>query len=106
MSNRRSGYHSPRAASDMAEGEMAEESAPTLGTSVETVYRWARGAILDGQIAPGAALPLNDVARRCAVSAIPVREAFRLLEAQGFLVNVAGEGSYAAPLTHDDLRDV
>ncbi|HUG61699.1 MAG TPA: GntR family transcriptional regulator [Methylomirabilota bacterium] len=85
---------------------MAEESAPTLGTSVETVYRWARDAIIDGGIAPGAPLRLNVIARRCAVSAIPVREAFRLLEAEGFLVNVAGEGSSAVPLTRGDLEDV
>jgi DNA-binding GntR family transcriptional regulator len=59
-----------------------------LTSSVELVYQRTRHAILTGDYPPGSALRLQDLASRSGVSMIPVREALRLLEAEGFVESI------------------
>ncbi len=52
----------------------------------EAVYDWILERIISGEFAPNEALVIDELARNMDVSPIPVREAFRQLEAEGFVV--------------------
>ena len=54
--------------------------------------------ILTGDLAPGAAVRQDHVAAEFGASHVPVREAFRTLEAQGLLVSEPRRGVRVAPL--------
>ena len=77
-----------------------------LTSSVELVYQRTRRAILTGDYAPGSPLRLQELAARSGVSMIPVREALRLLEAEGFVESVPNRGARVAPLSMEDMLDV
>jgi DNA-binding GntR family transcriptional regulator len=77
-----------------------------LTSSVELVYQRTRRAILTGDYPPGSHLRLQELAATNGVSMIPVREALRLLEAEGFVDTIPNRGARVAPLSVDDLRDV
>ena len=77
-----------------------------LTSSVELVYQRTRRAILTGDYPPGAPLRLQELAAQNGVSMIPVREALRLLEAEGFVDAIPNRGARVAPLSVADLRDV
>ncbi len=61
------------------------------------IYRRVRGAILDGNLAPGARLPsTRALAAELAVSRTTAEEAFEQLVAEGFLVRRVGDGTYVS----------
>ena len=51
----------------------------------ERVYRIVRQRIIDGTLSPGSRLVADSLARELNVSPVPVREALRRLEAEGFI---------------------
>jgi DNA-binding GntR family transcriptional regulator len=55
------------------------------GSKAERAYRLIRDRIVDGTYAPGYRLVLDQVAKELAVSPLPVREAIRRLEAEGYV---------------------
>lgn len=75
-------------------------------TKHQFVHRTLRDAILKCELKPGDRLVIDDVARRLAVSIIPVREALRLLQSEGLVVNVPHVGATVAPLSHASIREV
>ena len=77
-----------------------------LTSSVELVYQRTRRAILTGDYAPGSPLRLQELAARNGVSMIPVREALRLLEAEGFIESIPNRGARVASLSMEDMLDV
>jgi DNA-binding GntR family transcriptional regulator len=77
-----------------------------LTSSVELVYQRTRRAILTGDYPPGSPLRLQELAARNGVSMIPVREALRLLEAEGFVESIPNRGARVAPLSMEDMLDV
>jgi DNA-binding GntR family transcriptional regulator len=77
-----------------------------LTSSVELVYQRTRHDIVAGELAPGAPLRLHELAARNGVSMIPVREALRLLEAEGFVDILPNKGARVAPLSLEDMIDV
>ena len=58
-----------------------------------------RAAILDGSYRPGERIRQEDVAARSGASRIPVREALRMLSAEGLVTLVANSGAWVAKLT-------
>lgn len=58
-----------------------------------------RTAILDGGYLPGERIRQEDIAARSGASRIPVREALRLLQAEGLVTLVANSGAWVAKLT-------
>lgn len=58
-----------------------------------------RSAILDGSYLPGERIRQEDIAARSGASRIPVREALRLLQAEGLVTLVANSGAWVAKLT-------
>ncbi|MBZ0300429.1 MAG: GntR family transcriptional regulator [Anaerolineae bacterium] len=53
----------------------------------ELVYASLRAAIIHGELAPGERLVIDELAGELGVSQIPIREALRQLEADGFVVS-------------------
>lgn len=66
-------------------------------TKQERVYRHIRERILSGAYSPGYRIVITQVARDLSVSALPVREAIRRLEAEGLIVFRPNEGAQVAP---------
>ena len=73
----------------------------------ERVYRAVRKRIVDGTLPPGSRLVADALARELNVSPVPVREALRRLEAEGFVdyelnvgarVRTLDEGSWSETL--------
>jgi DNA-binding GntR family transcriptional regulator len=80
--------------------------APTRGSMPDAVAGALREGILDGTLAPGTWLREAEVARELKVSRTPVRDAFRILAAEG-LVNInANQGAVVSPMTSDDVLEL
>ena len=65
-----------------------------------------RVAILAGTLQPGERLKQEQLAEDMGVSRIPVREALRILEAEGLVETRPGRGSQVVELTRDGAADV
>ncbi|WP_245964844.1 GntR family transcriptional regulator [Trinickia dinghuensis] len=65
-----------------------------------------RAAIVDGRLPPGAPLRQDAVAKHFSVSAIPVREALRQLESEGWTKVEMHKGATVAPLSADEAREI
>lgn len=74
----------------------------------KTTYAHARlrQEIIDGSIRPGEPLRQADLARRFGISPTPVREALRLLEAEGMISYSSHRGATVAELSEDRIRDL
>jgi DNA-binding GntR family transcriptional regulator len=84
----------------------ASGQAPSRGSMPDAVAGALREAILDGVLAPGAWLREAEVARELKVSRTPVRDAFRILAAEG-LVNInANQGAVVSPMTSEDIIEL
>jgi DNA-binding GntR family transcriptional regulator len=66
-------------------------------TKQERVYRTIRERILDGTYGPGYRVVIDQLAGELGVSALPVREAIRRLEAEGLVVFRPNAGAHVAP---------
>jgi GntR family transcriptional regulator, carbon starvation induced regulator len=78
-------------------------AAKTLGSSLATRLR---SGILDGDLAPGARLNLDELRTAHGVSFSPLREALSRLGAEGLVVMVDQRGYRVAPVSEDNLREV
>lgn len=75
-------------------------------TKQQFVYRALRGAIIKCELPPGERLVIDELARRFEVSIIPVREALRLLQSEGLVVNVPHVGVTVATLSRESILEV
>ena len=65
-----------------------------------------RAAILDGSYRPGERIRQEDVAARSGASRIPVREALRMLSAEGLVTFVANSGAWVTRLTMAECAEL
>jgi DNA-binding GntR family transcriptional regulator len=65
-----------------------------------------RAAIVDGSLLPGEPLRQDAIARQFSVSAIPVREAFRQLESEGWVTIEPNRGAAVSPQSADEAREI
>lgn len=72
----------------------------------ETATRALRSAILQGVLAPGQRLRQVDLAAQLGVSRIPLRDAFRRLEAEGLVYIDGRRGARVATLTADEVSEI
>jgi DNA-binding GntR family transcriptional regulator len=66
-------------------------------TKQERAYRAIRERILNGSYGPGYRIVIDSLADELSISALPVREAIRRLEAEGLVVYRANAGAQVAP---------
>lgn len=76
------------------------------GTQVAEIVDVLRQAIVSGQFGENQWLKQQEIALEFKVSRIPVREALRLLEAEGLVVLDPNKGARVAPLSIADLREI
>ena len=80
---------------------------PVTSETIAThVYHQLRQAIRSGQLRPGQKLVDGELAGALQVSRASVREALRLLESQGLVINRHRKGTFVAELSPADLRDI
>jgi DNA-binding GntR family transcriptional regulator len=87
------------------EGEAVSATA-RVPSKQERAYAVLRGRILDGSYGPGYRLVIDAIARELKVSPMPVREAIRRLEAEGWVIYPANQGARVAPLDTRSWKDV
>ena len=76
------------------------------GNSSARIAELLRSAILQGDYRPGERLRQEDVAQRFGASRVPVREAFRTLEADGLVTLVANTGAWVSRLSLTECDEV
>jgi DNA-binding GntR family transcriptional regulator len=77
-----------------------------LGAASERIAASLREAILSGDIAPGQWIRQEEVAARLGASRLPVREALRMLEAEGLTEHEANKGSRVPLLGQHEVEVV
>ena len=75
-------------------------------SSVALVVEHTRQGILADIYPADSKIHPKLIAERCGTSFIPVREALRILEAEGFIVFRHNRGAWVTPLTLADLHDI
>ena len=73
------------------------------GAASARVADYLRAAILEGRIAPGERIRQEDVAARFGASRLPVREALRMLEAEGLTEHEANKGARVPRLSRHEV---
>ena len=76
------------------------------GTAPETIAAALRADILSGATRPGTLLRQEDIAARFAMSRIPVRDALRLLEAEGLVTIATNRGAQVARLSRGEVAEI
>lgn len=82
---------------------MAFESLETTST---VAARLIREAIVEGRLAPGNPLREEELARTYGISRTPIREALRVLHAEGLVEMAANRGAWVKRYDADDLREI
>jgi len=75
-------------------------------TKEEYVAEFLREGILSGRFARGTRLKQAEIADQLKLSITPVREAFRLLEAEGYIINETHRGVIVAPFDAGATREI
>lgn len=75
-------------------------------SAVLKAYEWLRSAILAGALEPGDRLRESAIAARLRMSRTPVREAFRRLEAEGWLEIIPNAGVRVSEWSISDVEDM
>lgn len=73
-------------------------------TLPEAAAERLRALIIEGELQPGARLNERELSERLGVSRTPLREAFRMLAADGLLVQLPNRGAQVVALSADDVR--
>ena len=68
------------------------------GSAVDRVTAWIRRSVLNGTLIPGSSFSITDLSEQLGVSAIPVRESLRRLDAQGLIQLRPGRSAIVKPL--------
>ncbi len=82
---------------------MAMDKKDTIATRIS---RTLADRIVSGELAPGAPLRQDHIAEEFSASHVPVREAFRLLEAQGLAVSQPRRGFRVASFERAEVQEV
>jgi DNA-binding GntR family transcriptional regulator len=84
---------------------VGEAPGPAASTSkAERAYRVIKERIEDGSYGPGSRLVLDQLGRELSVSAVPVREAIRRLEAEGYVAFTRNLGACVASIDRDQYQ--
>ena len=83
-----------------------QASRPTIGDAVTSVVEAIRDQILTGMLPAGGQLKQNRLAQSLGVSHIPVREALKVLESEGFVIWHPRRGAFVADLTIDSASEI
>jgi DNA-binding GntR family transcriptional regulator len=83
--------------------QILEFARPTLIRS--RIVEAIRDAILQGRIKPGERIRERELVESLGISRSPLREAIRVLEAEGLVTTAAHRGAWVSELSANDLRE-
>jgi DNA-binding GntR family transcriptional regulator len=95
----------PKTSADKKPAKRQARSRPNIMTLVEYAAGEIREQILDGELAAGERILLDDVAEDLGISPIPLREALRTLATEGLVAPLPRRGYTVAPVTVEDLEE-
>jgi DNA-binding GntR family transcriptional regulator len=72
----------------------------------QEVADWVRDLIFDGQLVPGTYIDEREMCARYAISRTPLREALKVLCAEGLLVHEPRVGCSVRVITREDLNEI
>ena len=75
-------------------------------TLADRAFAALHDAIVTGQLAPGERLPIEELGLALGMSAMPIREALRRLDAAGLVENIPHRGGRVTQLSIADLGEV
>lgn len=84
----------------------APDPSSTHGRAGARVAEQLRSAILAGELAPGERVRQEDLAEQFGASRVPVREALRMLGAEGLITLVANAGAWVSKLSASELTEL
>lgn len=87
-------------------GILRDDGPPLNRSASEAAANLIRRAILDGTLRPGQRLTEEALARDLRISRTPVREALRVLQAEGLVESTPYQGSTVRTYALDDLDDM
>lgn len=73
---------------------------------VDNVRRYLLGRILEGELRPGQQVKEQELAFSLGISRPPVREALKLLEAEGLIIRKPNRGAFVATITEQDAWEI
>jgi DNA-binding GntR family transcriptional regulator len=82
---------------------MSSQTAETGGAASARIATYLREEILHGRILPGDRIRQEDIAERFGASRLPVREALRMLEAEGLTEHEPHKGARVPRLSRHDV---
>jgi DNA-binding GntR family transcriptional regulator len=88
--------------------DMTQKTAdrPAEFGSAGRAYELIRAAIIDGRYQPSQRLIEQRIGDEFSLSRTPVREALRLLEAEGMVITERNRGAIVRPVTREDVADL
>src|SRR5579871_470370 len=75
-------------------------------TLADRAFSALHDAIVAGHLAPGERLPIEELGEALGMSAMPIREALRRLDAVGLVENIPHRGARVTQLSLEDLAEV
>jgi DNA-binding GntR family transcriptional regulator len=75
-------------------------------TKQQAIYQHLKDRILEGRLAPGQRLIIDEIAVQLGISIIPVREALQLLQAERLVEIRPHAGATVAPITPANIEEV
>jgi DNA-binding GntR family transcriptional regulator len=93
--------------SELGQNEILEsEQLTEIKTMSTHVVNKIRNWICDGTLKEGQKIGLTDIAKRLGVSEMPVREAIKMLVAQGLLESFPYRGTWVKALSVEDIQEL
>ena len=72
----------------------------------DAIYKAIRTKIIEGGFTPGEHLIELEIAKAFHTSQAPVREAFRQLQREGFIVSIPYKGNYVYDVQEEEIREI
>ena len=72
----------------------------------DQVYEYLSDSIIERKIGPGEKLVEKDLCQKFSISRSPLRECFRILEAEGLITINPRKGAYVTDFSRKDVEDV
>lgn len=73
-----------------------------METKKEKAYQYLKKKIIDGHYVPGQRIVINQLVKTLSTSAIPIREAIRMLEAEGLIEYQQNIGAIVTPIDESE----
>lgn len=77
-----------------------------INTISDKILRKIRQDIISGKLVPGQRVNQTEITRELGVSIIPVREAFKTLQAEGHIEIIPHRGAFVKELSREEMEDL